>query len=603
MMSYYCNPINVPYRYQFNLRPNDGAIRISREGADPSLIVYQNRYYLFPSMNLSVWVSDDLVNWEVHRLPETLPLYDYAPDARVIDDYVYFCASLKSGTCHYYRTKDVLHGPYEKIEGTFPFWDPNLFQDEDGKIYFYWGCSADTPLWGVELASETLLPVGEKKALIAGNPLHNGYEQYGEDNAQKPRSDEEVEGLLAKMLEKNGQTGKEIDPELLNQARAFLSGRPYIEGAWMTKYRGRYYLQYASPGSELNVYNDAVYLSDHPLGPFKLAPSNPFSFKPGGFLPGAGHGSLTEDKAGNFWHSATSRISVNHNFERRVGLWPAGFDADHELFCDQRFGDWPLKVTEGAYQPWQDPEWMLLSFHKPVTASSYQKGHEPQLVTNENIQNWWRAEDNLPGSWLELDLVEVQTIHAVQINFADQDIVAELPGEIVTSNDSPRYIDTRDHRTQWLLEGSKDGENFEVIVDKSNVATDLPHDFLYFEEGIAYRYLKLTIMRVPFDQNPCISGLRVFGKGSGEKPAQATFSVTRTDWTAMNVTWQAPKATGVVLLWGYAPEKLYHSYLVFEGCQKEINALMKQQAVFVRVDSFNEAGVTKGTIQKLTEKV
>lgn len=39
------------------------------------------------------------------------------------------------------------------------------------------------------------------------------------------------------------------------------------------------------------------------------------------------------------------RISVNHDFERRIGIWPAGFDKDGELFCNQRYGDWPQAVT------------------------------------------------------------------------------------------------------------------------------------------------------------------------------------------------------------------------------------------------------------------
>lgn len=36
----------------------------------------------------------------------------------------------------FYRTKDVINGPYEEIKGTFPFWDPNLFIDDDGRMYF-----------------------------------------------------------------------------------------------------------------------------------------------------------------------------------------------------------------------------------------------------------------------------------------------------------------------------------------------------------------------------------------------------------------------------------------------------------------------------------
>ena len=66
---------------------------------------------------------------------------------------------------------------------------------------------------------------------------------------------------------------------------------PFIEGAWMTKHDGRYYLQYAAPGTEYNVYSTGVYVSDSPLGPFKYQPSNPLAFKTTGFMMGAGHGS------------------------------------------------------------------------------------------------------------------------------------------------------------------------------------------------------------------------------------------------------------------------------------------------------------------------
>lgn len=76
-MKYYCNPLNVNYRYQFNADPRRGSgMQICREAADPSMICFQGRYYIFASMTLGVWVSDDLVNWENHRLPDTLPLYD-----------------------------------------------------------------------------------------------------------------------------------------------------------------------------------------------------------------------------------------------------------------------------------------------------------------------------------------------------------------------------------------------------------------------------------------------------------------------------------------------------------------------------------------------
>ena len=152
-------------------------------------------------------------------------------------------------------------------------------------------------------------------------------------------------------------------------------GLPYVEGAWMSKHNEKYYLQYGTPGSRFNIYGDGVYVSDAPLGTFKLAASNPFSYKPGGFIPGAGHGSTMEDRHDNLWHTATMRICVNHNFERRIGLWPAGWDADGEMFCNQRFGDWPQRICEGKIDPWADPEWMLLSYNKNVRASSSADDH------------------------------------------------------------------------------------------------------------------------------------------------------------------------------------------------------------------------------------
>ena len=136
-MKYYCNPLNVDYRYQFNqqqMNGQKGEIEVSREAADPSMIYFKGKYYIFASMTLGVWVSEDMAHWENKRLPDNLPFYDYAPDVRVIGDYVYFSASKRGEPCNFYRTKNIEEGPYEEILGTFDFWDPNLFVDDDGKV-------------------------------------------------------------------------------------------------------------------------------------------------------------------------------------------------------------------------------------------------------------------------------------------------------------------------------------------------------------------------------------------------------------------------------------------------------------------------------------
>ena len=596
-MKYYCNPINVNYRYQFNADPRlHGKLQICREAADPSMICFRGRYYIFASMTLGVWVSDDLANWENHRLPQELPLYDYAPDVRVLGEWVYFCASNRDRNCDRWRTKDILNGPYERIEGSFSYWDPNLFSDDDGRVYFYWGCSNQTPIYGVELDPDTMEPIGEQKELVFGDPYANGYERIGENNSTLPASEEEIEAGYRAFVANSAVPEEQLPPDVKPLIRGMFSKRPYIEGAWMDKHNGKYYLQYACPGAQYNTYSDGVYVGDTPLGPFVLAENNPYSYKPGGFLPGAGHGSTMEDRHGNLWHTSTMRISVNHDFERRCGLWPAGFDADGELFCNQRYGDWPMAL-EG--DPWRDPAWMLLSVGKEATASSFVPGHEPSMATEENVRTWWRAASNSSDEWLCADLGCVYDIHAVQINFADDQISIPCPGEIRPGSQA-RYIEEADHFTQWKLEGSTDGESWFVIEDKSEAQTDLSHDLIIREEGFAARYLRLSDMAVPYGQNPCVSGLRAFGLGRGEKPAVPQFTAVRANDLDMLVGIKPQdSALGYNILFGSSPEKLYHSCMVFAAGEHRLGALIKGREYYVRVDAFNENGITEGKCVKL----
>ena len=600
-MNYYCNPVNVNYRYQFNKSRESGeTIQINREAADPSMICFEGRYYVFASMTLGVWVSDDLVHWENHKLPEGLPVYDYAPDVRVMNGYVYLAASSHTKNCDHWRTKDVLNGPYERIEGTFPFWDPNMFVDDDGRVYFYWGCSNATPIYGVELDPETLLPLTERVELVFGAPDRIGYERVGEDNSISPATEEEVERAMEAFLTRSGTPLSAVPEHLRPMIRGMFTNMPYIEGAWVDKHCGKYYLQYACPGTQYNTYSDGVYVPDKPLGPFTLAENNPFSYKPGGFIPGAGHGSTMQDEQGNWWHIATMRISMNHNFERRVGLWPAGFDEDGELYCNQRYGDWPMTLSGFRQDAWRDPAWMLLSAGKSVTASSFVPGNEPEKAAEENVQTWWRAASNSREEWLCLDLGGTYEVHAVQVNFADDRISIPTPGEMVGDMTGARYIDGSEMFTQWKLEASEDGESWFLISDKSEAKTDLSHDFLVCEEGYRARFFRLSEMAVPYAQNPCISGLRIFGLGQKEAPQKAAFTAVRTGTLDMEVTIEPQENTvGYNILFGSSPEKLYHSYMVFEPGTKRVGALVEGRDYVVRVDSFNESGITEGTVKAL----
>lgn len=621
MKKYFCNPINFTYQYQFN-KKGDG-FTLNREAADPSMILFKGKYYLFPSMTRGFLVSEDMAEWKLCPL-EGLPVYDYAPDVRAVGDWMYFSASRRGEICDFYRTKDPEGGVFERIPGTFDFWDPNLFLDDDGRLYFYWGCSNLTPIWGVELNPDTMERIGEPIVLIGNCRRVHGFERTGEDHVYD--SDENDVLQLRPML------------------GAAISADPYIEGAWMTKYRNRYYLQYACPGAEFNVYSDGVYVGDSPLGPFTACEGNPYSYSPGGFCPGAGHGSTMEDIPGNWWHASTSRISVNHMFERRIGIWPAGFDRDGELFCNQRYGDWPRCVTGEKQDPWALPEWMLLSYGKAVTASSREMpageagGDTPaaekrecagtaiesgehaapvagnrkhaasaignqceSAVVDENIQTWWKAaaEDTCP--WIQVDLGHPCLVNAVQINFADDmGLVPCLPqgAKLAGETGGERYIEERRFQTRWLLEASEDGGKWFIVEDKREAETDLPHDLVIIREGVTARYIRLTVTATPYDVPACISGLRVFGKGKGSAPAQtARVQALRSEnRLSMQVGWQGD-AVGYEVLWGHRPDKLYHSYRVFDRTQLEVRALMTNtRRYYVRVDAFNENGITEGEV-------
>lgn len=451
MAKYYCNPINMNYKYQFNEAGDK--FSLNREAADPSMVLFKGKYYLFPSMTKGFLVSEDLANWTMFPIGD-LPAYDYAPDVRVVGDYLYFCASRRGKICDFYRTKDPESGVFECIKGTFDFWDPNLFLDDDGRLYFYWGCSNATPIYGVELERETMKKIGEPVSLISNHQSEIGYERIGEDHGDSDKGNIYIDMIKTRAAEMMHCQPSEITdlepilatipPEHAQIVRGMLAHNPYIEGAWMTKYHGKYYLQYASPGTEFNIYSDGVYISENPLGPFRLASNNPYSYSPGGFCPGAGHGSTMQDLHKNWWHTSTMQISINHIFERRIGIWPCGFDHDDELFCNQRYGDWPIKIdSKSAKDPWEEPEWMLLSYKKTVTASSEEK---PAInAVDESIKTWWKAKSN-DHEWLKIDLEKIYVVNSIQLNFADEIVVKGFPDGAVVFDEMAgrrRYIDDR----------------------------------------------------------------------------------------------------------------------------------------------------------------
>ncbi len=568
------NPLNIPYQFQHYNK------QASRESADPTLIYFKGRYYLFASMSGGFYYSDDMLHWDWHENRELTP-FRYAPDVRQVGDWLIFSSSDRDPSA-IYRSKDPLSDDFEKLSEPFPFWDPNTFQDDDGRVYFYWGCANTTPIYGQEFDPETMTPIGEKKELIFGNTAEHGWERP--DYPGRPK-----------------EQGKEGLAMRLYRLYMHLSGsdkKPFIEGAFMNKWNGKYYLQYAAPGTELATYGDGVYVGESPLGPFTYQAHNPFSSKPGGFITGAGHGSTIEDKYGNLWHASTMRISVNANFERRLGLFPAGLDKDGILFCNQNFADYPLEIPEGKFDARSvKPKWMLLSYKKSAVASSYRQGHETAKALDEDIRSCWCPKGSA-GEWYRLDLGDVYEVHGIQLNFADVDVPMlevdkSLRSNVYTSN---RYIDPDPTlRTRYLLEGSADGSEWFVLSDKRSAETNLPHDYLALD-GVKLRYVRVTAEKLPYDEPFALSGLRVFGLGNCAAPETvAAFDASRQDAMTAKLSWKAAdRAIGYNIRYGISPDKLYSSHMVYGQTEVLLTMLNAGQNYYAAVDAFGEGGVTEG---------
>ena len=587
MAKYICNPVTMNYPTKIDTDGKKAGLGYGlppvphRESADITVVPFKGRYYLDGSFSANAgtfgyWHSDDLVEWN-HISGKGLDvMHAGAADFCQIGDYLYQTASsYEKSTIH--RTADPMSKKFELVKESFGFWDPCLFEDEDGRVYLYWGCSNVTPIWGIELDKETFETIGEPVVLIEEKSDHHGFERNGWNN------DRSVGFLRA---------GETDAPGLINPA-------PWIEGAYMTKHDGKYYLQYAGPGTEHPIYCDAYYVSDNPLGPYEFAETSPFSCIYGGFYTGAGHGSTFEDYNGNFWH-ATSMVGATGGVSsRKMGIFPLGFDKDGIMYCDQNYADYPHFMPSEKVDPNDTfTGWMLLSYNKKVTASSEIAANPACNVADECCRTYWAASNRKPGEWIQMDLGKAMDVRAVQLNLVDHDLqgLFAIPYNAFTVLPKEQQL----VRHRWLMEGSVDGENWEILCDKREADSDMTHDLIVFEEGVNVRYIKVTSVETPFFNNFAMSGLRVFGHAGQEAPAKAVNVVAdrnKDDQCCVHITWdKAEGADGYNVKWGIAADKLYHSTLVYGANELQLNALNDGVPYFVQVDAFNGSGITEGDV-------
>ncbi len=539
----WCNPINIDYTYMIYNAHRDISYR---SGADPAVVEFRGEYYMFVTRSLGYWHSADLLHWNFITPEKWYFQGCNAPAAHNYKDSVLYVAGDPSGSMCILYTDNPKRGDWKATPAILnDLQDPALFIDDDDKAYIYWGSSNVFPIRGKSLdKNHRFRPSAKTDSLFGLDMPRHGWERFGE-----------------------------------NHGDTKLGG--YIEGPWMTKYNNKYYLQYAAPGTEFNVYGDGAYISDSPLGPFRYMPNNPFCYKPGGFMNGAGHGSTVKGPYGQFWHFGSMAVSVNINWERRICMFPTWFDSDGLMYSNTSFGDYPHYSPANEEKRGQFTGWMLLSYNKPVTASSSVGQYLAANVVDESVKTFWLAEKNDDQEWLQVDLQTAGKIHAIQVNYHDyqSNMYGRIPGLY--------------HR--YLVEGSLDGKAWITLVDKKNSYKDTPNDYTELSIPQTVRYIRYRNKHVP-TPHLAISGLRVFGKGRGKAPATVkNFKVVRqADSRDAVITWdKQPGGQGYNILWGIAPGKLYSSWMLYDNNSLEMKSLTVGQTYYFSIEAFNENGVSE----------
>ncbi|MEJ8843284.1 discoidin domain-containing protein [Lacibacter sp. H375] len=556
----YCNPINIDYGY--TPIPNFSEWGRHRATADPVIVTYKGDYYLFSTNQWGYWHSSDMLNWKFVSRKFLRPwnkAYDElcAPAVGIIGDTMIVFGSTYTRNFSIWMSTNPKANEWKPLVDSFDIggWDPSFFTDDDGRLYMYNGSSNKFPMYGIELNRKTFQPIGTRKEMYLLEPWRFGWQRFGE-----------------------------------HMDNTFLD--PFIEGSHMTKYKGKYYLQYGAPGTEFSGYADGLLVGNGPLDFFE-AQSDPLSIKLGGFVRGAGHGATFTDKFNQYWHVSTTVLSVKNTFERRLGIWPTGFDKDGNMFCNTTFGDYPHyipadKIDGSTYgKDGKSPYftgWMLLNYNKPVQVSSTLGGYLPNNAVDELIKTYWSATTGNKDEWIQTDLGNVSTVNAVQINYADQDVEQNRLGK------------WNDQYHQYKLYYSVDGKKWNMLVDKSNNKTDLPHEYVELEKPVQARYIKLENIHMPTGKF-AISGFRVFGNGNGAKPeAVKGFIVLRTekDKRSAFIKWKpVDNAFAYNIYYGTHPDKLYTSIMIHSNNEYWMKAMDSQKTYYYSIESINENGVSE----------
>ncbi|HEX2921532.1 MAG TPA: family 43 glycosylhydrolase [Bacteroidales bacterium] len=475
----YCNPLPMVI--------GDGG----NASGDVTVIRENGKYYMFCTGG-GAWVSSDMLNWTFHRV-DNVPV---APDVVKYNGSFY----MTGNDCPVYKADNPL-GPYTSIgewkntpdveggwNGAF---DTQIFIDDDNKPYLYYPGRGVSGIYVVPLDPTDLSRfAGPVKHLFGFNGDHT-WERYGEMNEY---------------------------PDVA-----------WIEGPWMIKHKGTYYLQYSASGTQWKTYAEGYYTSKSPLGPFTYAPNNPLLRKTEGLVTGPAHGSIVEGPDGNLWQFYTIVLS-NPPGGRRIGMDRVVFDKNGNMKVTVT--DSPQLAPTTKVDPNKGDSGSLPVTINKMNAmnalskySSQQPGRNAAYAVDNSSGTWWEPDpsDSIPSLTIELspatrfDVVQLFTIDGLRLMFNGGRRGFGRPQTGATPvKDIYKY----------KLEVSMDGKSFETALDQTDNNTSRN---TIFEEisPVKCRFVRLTITDWPHSGPLGILEFTVFGKAAGSLPSAVPIPVNK----------------------------------------------------------------------------
>ncbi len=330
-----------------------------RETADPTVLYEDGKWYLFSSCR-SGYVSEDFVTWK--RCDIEPADCGYAPTVVNHSGKYYLCASLSD-----LYVSDSVMGKYRPL-GKFRFqngeeignyYDPMLFSDDDGRLYIYYvvydPVIGSTAINGCELSpNDPTMFKGEPVRLINYDPSHV-WERTGEHNEDPSYS--------------------------------------AIEGPWMFKRNGTYYLIYSGPATEFSTYANGAYRSKSPLSGFEYMKTSPFTKKTSGVVRGPGHGCVTEGPNGTYWVFYTCALCHRHPMERMIGYDLVEFTEDGDIVC-REVSETP-RLVPGTYTTSSggDAGYLSLCERRRPSTTSEAPGRDALYALTEDLTSFWQPSD------------------------------------------------------------------------------------------------------------------------------------------------------------------------------------------------------------------